>query len=91
MDLEEKNMLIEKQYVGKNEITNGEISYYMIKKDTVYGAELTETSQNKITSVSEYFSEDSHETLVFVNKLYEHCVTLVTLTDIIDDYISAKN
>lgn len=81
-------MIIEKQYIGKNEAGGINRSYYMLKKKDFYGIEIVEEYDNKMLSASEYFTQSYEAANKLAKLLYKGCVTLVTFTDILDDYVA---
>ena len=81
-------MVIEKQYIGKNESGGINRTYYMLKKREFYGIEIIEEYDNKMLSASEYFTQSYEAANQLGKRLYKGCVTLVTFIDILDDYVS---
>lgn len=79
-------MLVEKQYIGKNEINGINRYYYMLKKQDVYGIEIIEEHENKLLSASEYFTSSCESAKRLAKLLYKGCVTLTTFIEILDDY-----
>ena len=84
-------MLIEKHYIGKNEIGGVNRSYYTLKKRDFYGVEIIEEYENKMLSASEFFTESYEAANRLAVLLYKGCVTLITFMDILDDYVSMEN
>jgi len=83
-------MLIEKHYIGKNEVNGINRCYYVLKKRDYYGIEIIEEYDNKMLSASEYFTQSYESAVKLAKLLYKGCVTLVTFIDILDDYVSVE-
>ncbi len=83
-------MLVEKQYIGKNEINGINRSYYMLKKNDFYGIEIVEEYNDKLLSASEYFTQNYESANRLAKLLYKGCVTLITFINILDDYVSME-
>lgn len=81
--------MIEKKLLGKNKVTNTEINYYVIGKKGFYGIELTEISDQRCISKYEFFTEEEQQAEELGLKLLHGEVTLASLEEIIDDYMSA--
>lgn len=89
-DLGGNPMLIEKYYVGKNEVNGINRCYYVLKKNDFYGIEIIEEHDDKMLSASEYFTQSYESASKLAKLLYKGCVTLVTFIDILDDYVSIE-
>ncbi|WP_069997682.1 DUF6514 family protein [Cellulosilyticum sp. I15G10I2] len=83
-------MLVEKQYIGKNQINGVNRCYYILKKNDLYGIEIIEEYDSKLLSASEYFTSNYESADRLARLLYKGCVTLVTFIEILDDYVSME-
>ena len=81
-------MMIEKQCIGAHNIDNCTISYYLIKKCDTYGVEIVEERNKRILCESEFISQVQETAKSFTRKIYENCVTAITLNEVVDDYFS---
>lgn len=80
--------MIEKQFMGENNINDCKISYYLIKKYDTYGIEIVEEKNNKIKADFQLISQVKEIAKSFAQKVVDNCVTIITLSEIIDDYFS---
>lgn len=80
-------MIISKEYIGKHENVQSLTHYYMIKNDSLYGIELVEEKESKITSNIEWISESQEKTLTLIKRLCSAGCSSIHLSEIIDDYV----
>jgi hypothetical protein len=83
-------MVIEKQYIGRNELNGINRCYYIVKKSDFYGIEIIEEYEDKMLCASEYFTQNYESVKKLAKLLYKGCVTLVTFIDILDDYVGME-
>lgn len=80
-------MFVKKDFLGSAKVGNDQCSYYLLKKDTAYGIELEQETQSGLMCGIQYFTEDYGEAYQLGMLMKNGQVTLVTMNDIIDDYI----
>lgn len=83
-------MLVEKHYIGKNQINGIYRHYYLLKRRELYGIEILEEYDDKLLSVSEYFTPHYESADRLAQLLYKGCVTLITFLEILDDYTTME-
>jgi hypothetical protein len=83
-------MIVEKHYIGKDEMDNVTRLYYTLKKNDFYGIEIIEEYNDKLLSASEYFTQNYESANHLAKLLHKGSVTLVTFTNILDDYVSME-
>ncbi|MHC1747064.1 MAG: DUF6514 family protein [Cellulosilyticaceae bacterium] len=80
-------MFVEKDFLGSMNVGESKFYYYLLKKDIYYGIELAQETQSGLVCKTHYFTENYDEAYQLVMKMKDGQVTLVTMNDILDDFI----
>ncbi|MGL4736204.1 MAG: DUF6514 family protein [Cellulosilyticaceae bacterium] len=80
-------MQIYKELLGTQHMGEKMIKYYIIQREKNYGIELEEERENKIVCDSEYFTRSYKEAYDMVQKMKNGMVSLISMCEILDDYI----
>lgn len=80
-------MVYTKYYVGKINLSDLEVKYFVIEKEKKYGVALEQYTGDVIECDYEYFTEKHHEATQIAHYMQEGKVTLTSMTEILDDYI----
>ncbi|MGL4346116.1 MAG: DUF6514 family protein [Cellulosilyticaceae bacterium] len=80
-------MQVYKRLLGQNTLENKVIKYYVVQKHEYYGIELEEQTEGQIVCENEYFTETFEKAFHLAKLMKEGMVSLISMAEIIDDYI----
>lgn len=81
-------MVYNKFCIGEAQNNALHVKYFVVQKERYYGVALEQLSGDLIQCDYEYFTEEQNKAAKVAKLMQEGFVTLTSMTEILDDYIS---
>lgn len=80
-------MIFYKDLIGKQMLGEDELSYYVVAKETGYGIAIEQESADHVVCDHIYFTEQKELAYRLAKLMAKGQVTLITMPEIIDDFV----